>query len=224
MFAAKDPRYYESIRWDMISMIPATCKTFLDAGCGEGVTGKTIKQQFQDVQVTGIEINPQAANIAREVLDCVILGNLESAEAELGDQHFDCILFGDILEHLVDPWYTLQIYRGRLTTGGYMLLSLPNIQHYSIILGLIRGNWTYRSRGLLDQTHLRFFTYREILKLLEQAGLAPVQVKCNFRLREQNKYRAGLAEGLARLLPFLRPYFVFQYIILAGQMEETIRL
>jgi len=140
----------------MISLIPESCQNVLDVGCAEGVTGKAIKERRPAVKVVGIEYDSDAANEARTVLDRVIVGDIESIELEYSEGPFDCILFGDILEHLLDPWSTLQKYKRLLDKNGCVVISIPNIQHYSVILDLIKGSWSYRDRGILDITHLRF--------------------------------------------------------------------
>lgn len=213
--AEKDARYYASCRWDMIALVPEGCRSFLDVGCGDGVTGKALKQKFPTARVTGVEAHPASAQAAVLVLDRVIVGDVETTLAELQGERFDCLLFGDILEHLVDPWRVLNSYTELLNPGGVVVASLPNVQHISVLTNLARGRWTYTSRGLLDRTHLRFFTDREARQLLDQAGLAPLKVHFNYRLVERNKARSEWAARLGRLLPFLRPFFVFQYVYLA---------
>lgn len=216
VYRDKSSLYYRSCRWDMIALIPENCQYILDVGCAEGVTGRAIKEQRPGAKVVGIENNQDAANKARRVLDRVIVGDVESVDLEFGERPFDCILFGDVLEHLIDPWSTLRKYRKSLDKNGCVVVSIPNIQHYSVILGLIKGDWSYQDRGILDRTHLRFFTYKEVVKLLDQPGLVPVQVSYNIRLIEHTKSRREYAELISRFLPFLRKYFVFQYVVLAA--------
>lgn len=219
--AEKDPRYYASCRWDMLALVPPGCRTFLDVGCGDGVTGRAIKEKYPGARVVGIEVRPKAAQAAAAVLDRVLCRAVDAALADLQDERFDCLLFGDILEHLVDPWKTLQVAAQLLAPGGAAVASLPNVQHYSVLLNLARGRWTYTARGLLDRTHLRFFTYREAVRLLAGAGLAVERVQPNYRLREQDKARSEWAAALARGLPFLRPYFAFQYVFLARKGAQA---
>jgi 2-polyprenyl-3-methyl-5-hydroxy-6-metoxy-1,4-benzoquinol methylase len=220
--AEKNARYYASCRWDMIALVPEGCRSFLDVGCGGGVTGKALKEKFPAAQVTGVEAHPDSAEAAALVLDRVLLRDAEAALDDLLGERFDCLFFGDILEHLVDPWSVLKSYTGLLNPGGVVIASLPNIQHISVLMNLARGRWTYTSRGLLDRTHLRFFTDREARQLLEQANLTPINVHYNYRLVERNKARSEWATRLGRFIPFLRPFFIFQYVYLAKRKAPEV--
>ena len=83
----------------------------------------------------------------------------------------DCLVFGDVLEHLVDPWAALTRLSRLVREGGQVLACIPNVQHYSVIVNLLRGKWDYQDEGLLDRTHLRFFTLSGIQDLFAKAGL-----------------------------------------------------
>lgn len=207
--------YFSGARRDLLAMIPANATRILDVGCGAGRLGEALKQE-RARDVTGIELHQASAAIAATLLDKVICASVTEAPlAEVGaPASFDCIIFGDILEHLLDPWETLRRYRTLLAPDGVVVASLPNIGHITVILGLLAGRWEYRDRGVLDQTHLRFFTYRSLQQLFEQAGLEIVRRDANYRLLDRSNLRYS---RLARMLGKgpLRTFFAYQYVVVA---------
>src|SRR5262249_4985230 len=153
----KDPSYYGFARPEIVALIPLSARQVLDIGCGAGRLGELLKRR-QSVVVTGLELNPQAAGRARTVLDRVLECNIEDPSFDLEHEQFDCVVCADVLEHLREPGSVLaKIYRW-LKPNGSLVFSLPNVRHHSVISGLLEGNWTYESAGLLDNDHVRFFT------------------------------------------------------------------
>lgn len=146
-------------------------KTVLEIGCASGSQSKVLKEVL-GCAVTGIEIDPDAAEDAKRYCDRVIIGNIESMPLEefLGGLHFDVVIFGDVLEHLRNPAEALRKVKPYLSKSGYLLASIPNIAHASVVFELTRGNFDYRDSGLLDDTHIRFFTKKSVLQLFEAAG------------------------------------------------------
>ena len=206
------PVYYKSARADILLLVPKEARRVLDVGCGAGQLGQALKEQGVK-EVVGIELDQEAAHIAATVLDQVICGPVESVVLEELGPPYDCIIFGDILEHLVDPWATLRRFATLLTPDGRIVASLPNVAHWSVVAGLLRGRWEYQDRGLLDRTHLRFFTRRSIAALFAQVGLVIERWEHNYRLRESDRRYARLACGLAR--GPLRDLLTFQYLVVA---------
>lgn len=145
-------------------------KRVLDVGTATGYVAKVLTER--GCVVTGIEIDPEAARQAEEHCEKVIVGDIESLDldAELGEDAFDVIIFGDVLEHLKDPLRTLQRFRPFLRPEGYVVSSIPNIAHGSVRLALLQGKFQYQDLGLLDNTHLRFFTRESIEQLFGDAG------------------------------------------------------
>ncbi len=144
----------------------------LDVGCGIGLNGAVAKRK--GAQVTGIEIAPWAAAQAREVLDEVLEIDITDADAVargLEGRSFDLLMFPDVLEHLVEPRQTLERLLEYLEDGGHVLVSLPNVAAWTMRLGLLRGRWNYGASGILDDSHLRFFTLRGGRELCESVGL-----------------------------------------------------
>lgn len=145
-------------------------KRVLDVGAATGYLAEVLVGR--GCKVTGIELDPDAARQAEEHCDRVIVGNLEEMDldAELGEDRFDVIVFGDVLEHLKDPGAVLSRFGGFFRPGGYAVASIPNIAHASVRLALLQGEFRYRSLGLLDNTHLKFFTRETVEQLFEDAG------------------------------------------------------
>lgn len=177
--------YYNANRIEIKNILPKNVKYILDVGCGTGATWKNEKK----FEVTGIEINPQIAEIAERNISEVIVGDVENVEnIDLGEMLFDCIVFADILEHLYNPWEILKQYGSYLKEDGYIVASIPNIQFYKILRKLIfKGEWQYRDYGILDIDHIRFFTYKSIIELFNNAGFEIV--KLNRKLKGSKRYQ-----------------------------------
>jgi SAM-dependent methyltransferase len=165
----RDHSYFAHCRPEVVGLLPETARQVLDIGCGAGRVGETIKQR-QQAHVTGIELDAAAAALAKMRLDRVLEGNIEHMTLPFEPAEFDAVVCGDILEHLRDPLVLLRKVRTWLRPGGCIVASIPNVRHHSVVRGLINGNWTYESAGLLDGDHVRFFTRREIEKLFFRAG------------------------------------------------------
>ncbi|MEW6447354.1 MAG: glycosyltransferase [Bacillota bacterium] len=148
-----------------------TGKKVLEIGCATGYMTKVLKEEF-GCRVTCVEINPSAAEKAKVYCDEMIVGDIEALNLGelLKPEEFDVILLADVLEHLKDPWGTLRKLHPFLKTDGYILASIPNVAHAGLILELLEGKFRYRPLGLLDDTHLRFFTGETIQGLFEESG------------------------------------------------------
>ena len=170
---ASTPEYYRWSRPDIQALVPRSARRILDVGCAAGALGQALKAR-QDCEVTGVETVPDAAEAARAVLDRVHLGDIALVASSLPQSYFDCIVLADVLEHLVDPARVLAALRPLLAPGGQFILSIPNVRHWSVVRALLEGRWDYAEAGLLDRTHLRFFTRATIEELLRDVGLEPV--------------------------------------------------
>jgi 2-polyprenyl-3-methyl-5-hydroxy-6-metoxy-1,4-benzoquinol methylase len=142
----------------------------LDVGASTGFLARVLTER--GCAVTGIEIDPNSARQAEESCERVIVGNVEELDlgAELGEDTFDVLVFGDVLEHLKDPRAALERFKPFLNPGGHAVASIPNIAHGSVRLALLQGEFRYRPLGLLDNTHLRFFTRESGEEMFEGAG------------------------------------------------------
>lgn len=152
-------------------------KRVLDVGCATGYLARALVEQ--GCTVAGIESDPVAAEEARPDLERLVVGDVEQLDltAAFGGERFDVIVFGDVLEHLKDPLVALRAVRPLLADRGSVVASIPNIAHGSVRLALLAGRFDYQPLGLLDSTHLRFFTRASIESLFHEAGLVPVDVR-----------------------------------------------
>jgi SAM-dependent methyltransferase len=217
MFPQPQPGfYYDGFNEHLLAAVPSHAKRILEVGCARGRLGQELKRQDPSRYVAGVELDPDAARVATERLDEVFVLDVQAGVPPIEPGSLDCLLFGDVLEHLLDPEDVLRRYRDLLAADGLVLSSVPNIQHFSVIKNLLRGDFMYQPAGLLDATHLRFFTYMTFAKLMLDAGFLP---------RVEDRIRSGeaqhLVEPAAPLLSHCRvhpdaalePLDTFQYIV-----------
>lgn len=147
-------------------------KRVLEAGPATGYVTRVLKER--GCSVTGIEIDEQAAAIAEPFCTRMIVGDIEKIDlsATFGEERFDVVIYGDVLEHLVNPDRVLENTRQILAPGGCVVASIPNVAHASLRLALLRGDFSYTDLGLLDRTHLRFYTRESLAELFRNAGYA----------------------------------------------------
>ena len=161
--------YFEHPRSEMLAYVPAQARRVLDVGCGAGVFGAQLRQQRQ-AEVWGVEPDAQAAAQARGRLDRVFCATFDGC-AELPAGHFDCVVFNDVLEHMVEPEAALRRARPLLAPSGVVVASIPNVLEYNTLRDvLLHQDWRYVDAGVLDRTHLRFFTRKSMKRLFESAG------------------------------------------------------
>ena len=176
----KRETYYSNIREDIPSMITGIPQRILEIGCAEGAMGELLKKRY-NCKYVGVEVNSEVARKAEERLDRVIISDVERTNIEelcITEPGFDYIIYGDVLEHLYDPWTVIHEHKKVLKDDGYIVVSIPNVRNLQIIEALVNGSWTYKDEGILDATHLRFFTLQEIKKMLASCGYKIVDVKC----------------------------------------------
>lgn len=166
----KEAHYYSHTRQDLIRLVPASAKRVLEIGCGAGMTGKALKDCGVE-EVVGVELQTEAGKSAMQYYDRVVIGDVEKVRLPYGEGYFDCAIYGDVLEHLVDPWKLLQEHNLLIKPGGAIICSIPNIRYFKVTRRLVaRGKWEYEDDGVLDRTHLRFFTRASIEEMLAHAG------------------------------------------------------
>lgn len=179
MSYASDDGYYAQPRVEFqthLALLRATSVRMsgraLDIGCGEGHLGRLLLDAGF-AEVVGVEPNSYAAGRAHTRLTTVISTPFPSREVE-DMAPYDLVVFADSLEHIVDPWSALDVAARCLTPDGYLLVSVPNVSHYSVILQQVRGRWDYANEGLLDRGHLRFFTPATLHEALAANGFSVI--------------------------------------------------
>ncbi len=168
--------YHDLLRREILELVPTTAKKILDLGCGTGELGKALKKR-QECQAFGIELNKEAAEIAKKNLDGVWIDNLNRFIPTFSDEKYDCLIFADILEHLIAPWAVLKKFANTLTAEGAVIASIPNVAHPWIQANLQKGVFRYEPAGILDITHLRFFTKTSIFQMFYAADLKIVNIR-----------------------------------------------
>ena len=190
--------YYAHIRLDLVAMLEQVPQTVLELGCGTGNTLRYLKENGAR-DTFGIELNAGVARKALNQVDHLAVGDIESMEWPFPDQVFDCIILGDVLEHLRDPWRITEQLFGVLSQGGEVVASLPNVRFYGVSIPLLLGGrWTYTEEGTLDRTHLRFFTRRTAVELFSAVGFEIRKVSSNYGPKRQlaNQLTLGLFRNL----------------------------
>jgi 2-polyprenyl-3-methyl-5-hydroxy-6-metoxy-1,4-benzoquinol methylase len=167
------PDYHGHARVEIGPLCPPQSMRVLEVGCGNGATLDWLRRNDRCGRTVGIEIDPLAADDARHRVDRVLCGDAVQLLDEAADEApFDLLLCLDVLEHLVDPWHFVARLSRLLTPDGVLIASLPNVRHWRVVADLaVRGRWRYRSSGVLDRTHLRFFTRESAIELFDGSGL-----------------------------------------------------
>ncbi len=199
---------YERARPEILQHVPQTARRVLDLGCATGTTGAALKQR-QEVEVVGVELEREYAREAAARLDHVITGDVETATPE---GRFDALIAADILEHLRDPWAALRRYAQQLEPDATVVVSLPNVAHWSTYAHLARGSWPRKDEGIFDATHLRWFTLRDARELLIQAGIVPHAVVRRGWVAHRGSRLDVLAPPLLKV-PGVRTLITFQFVI-----------
>ena len=203
----KHEDYYRNARPDVVALIPADTRRLLEVGCGAGNAGALAKARLGVSEAIGVELSPSAAAEAETLLDRVIRGDVETIALDFPEGYFDCVVFADVLEHLKDPWAVLRKIRPLLSDDGCVVASIPNLQHLKPVLKILFDRFQYEEAGLLDSTHLRFFTLSTIKSLFGETG---------YRVERVVPVRSRKMSLLKNLsLGTLRKFTTFQYLVVA---------
>ena len=166
----KTGNYYNVLRIEMLQYLPDSATKILVVGCGTGVFAEAVKKK-NNAEVWGIELMDFAAKEASKILDKVLSGPCEEHISSLPKDYFDAIYFNDVLEHLIDPYSVLADLKSNLSENGVIISSIPNVRYHGVLRQLLfEKNWKYENHGVLDKTHLRFFTKKSIKDMYENAG------------------------------------------------------
>jgi len=220
---------YTGVRSDIFALVPPAARRILDLGCSDGALGHALKTHGVGRVVAGVEFSSPLAERARERLDLVLHCDLNRPESldDLQGQRFDCVICADVLEHLQQPDELLQRLRRHLEPDAHLIVSLPNIRHVSAFASIyLGGRFPRRTRGIFDDTHLRWFTIRDGRHLLESAGFAVERTTYALRLGDQGGGRANrllsrLFSARAHALPPVREFLSYQFAMLAKLTPGT---
>ncbi len=168
-YETKAADYFTLARQEIVPFLPPNCRRLLDVGCGAGVFGEMVRRN-RKIEVWGVEPISSVAAEASAKLDQVIVGTF-GPQTELPEKAFDCIVFNDVLEHMVAPEKALRYARTLLTHDGLIVASIPNIRYLPVLWPLmVWGKWKYEDCGVLDKTHVRFFTRSSIIAMFQSEG------------------------------------------------------
>ena len=228
--ALADSSYHHGFNLTLREILRRPPVRVLELGCAAGRLGEHFRERWPGVHITGIEMSPTAAALARTRLDKIIERRLEDIDfgAEgIGPGSIDTFVAGDVLEHMFDPWHALVRVRSVLSADAQIAVSLPNVRNLRIHAQLHNeGVWRYDTHGLLDITHIRFFTLRDAMRMVDETGYAVVDVKANldpqftelFR-SNQGKPTVSLQAGRLKLdnltVAELQEYCTLQWVVLA---------
>lgn len=206
------PDYGRHVRTPQLELLSRPLGRVLDVGCAEGAGADELRARGA-THLAGIELEEEFAAAASERYDEVVHGSVPE-DMVWDDGSFDTILCYDILEHLYDPWSAVGRLRGLLSPGGQLHVSIPNARHKNVWLPLLRdGSFRYARAGLLDVTHIRFFTRRDAVRMVEAAGLRVTSVQGEAPGSRKRSIAAALTRG--RVMEFL----TVQWFLLAERLE-----
>ena len=200
--------YYNRPRTDLVDLAQNRNVATLEVGCGAGATAELLVTRGVASHVDGIEVSPKIAKLATQRMRNITVGNVETIDLTgiVQGQQYRTVVLGDVLEHLVDPWTLLRELTTNLDSEAEVLISLPNIRNLRVIFPLLlKGEFRYRQQGILDKTHLRFFTHSSMIEMIEDAGLSVESETCH--LAGSVRY-----PGLAPLGRMLGALLVDQYV------------
>ncbi len=218
----------EDSRYRLVELV-ADARSVLDVGCATGYLGQALRRKCPGIWLAGIEVDATAARQAREHYDELAVESIEDPLVwHQFTRPFDAMIFGDVLEHTRDPLTVLKLSSTALRDGGFIVVSVPNVAFFKTRLRLLRGVFEYEETGIMDRTHLRFFTLKTGRELLRQAGFRLMRTEGVYgwpppegasRLARLYLAVRGSVRGpLTRLWPAL---FAYQFIFVAAKDRST---
>jgi SAM-dependent methyltransferase len=209
---------YTAFNKDVFNLIPNGALHILDVGCGNGALGQALKNINSNRIVTGLTFSTDEADIANQLLDTVVVGDL-NGELHSFTRLFDCIVFSHVLEHTYNPLKVVKHFKQFLSPNGVVIIALPNVLYYQQRFKFLKGDFKYSlNGGLMDITHFRFFDWNTAHELLLEAGLNPIMRKAygNFPLGILRNFSKPLAKKIDNWAIQLSPgLFGFQFIIVS---------
>ena len=160
------------VNHDLLALMPRTARRVVEVGCMHGALARAFREINPRVHYSGVDIDPAYAAVAAQACEVALAGDLERFDDATFDRLFpsDCWVFGDCLEHLRDPWRIVRAIRERIDADGCLVACIPNAQHWSVQMRLATGLFRYEDSGLLDRTHVRWFTRVTMIEMFTQAG------------------------------------------------------
>jgi 2-polyprenyl-3-methyl-5-hydroxy-6-metoxy-1,4-benzoquinol methylase len=173
----KSTPMHDAFNADLLRLIPTDIARAIEVGCSSGALAKAYREINPACEYVGIEIDPDYAEVASRHCTNVVVGNIEHLDdhALIKFGAPDCWIFGDVIEHLYDPWSILRRVRSLLAEDGSVVACIPNAQHWSMQARLNGGDLTYEDSGLMDRTHIRWFTRATIGALFHSCGFEIVE-------------------------------------------------
>lgn len=213
-YQSKRTGYFETTRPEMLRFVPTDARRIVEFGCGAGVFSGQIKAR-QNCHIVGVELMPEPAAQAVERLDKVHCADIENGLDFLAGETFDCAILLDVLEHLRTPWDALAELRNYLTPDATVIASIPNIRYFEVMKSLLlRKRFEYHDEGVMDRTHLRFFTCDDIAQLFAKAGY---HVSCIEGIKGGFPWKFGLLNQL--LLGRLDDMQYLQFAVVAKPLK-----
>lgn len=203
--------YYAADRKELVAFARAhgPFGAALDIGCSSGVLGESLLRAGVVAACDGIEPFADAAAAARARLRQAWHGTLEAVAGQVPWGDYELVVMADVLEHLVDPWTALRQLRARTAAGCRLLLSVPNVRHYKVSLPLLlKGEFRYADQGIMDRTHLHFFTRGSLIETLAECGWRSRAIGSNMKKRYRKPWMPTR---------WLEPFVAVQYLVLAEQ-------
>jgi 2-polyprenyl-3-methyl-5-hydroxy-6-metoxy-1,4-benzoquinol methylase len=199
---------YDFDRAELLPFVPRSARALLDVGCGSGAFGRLVRSRRPGMELWAVEPDPASAQAAEDGFDHVVVG--EFPDDRLPDDRFDVVMCADVLEHMPEPEAALRAAAKAMRPGGIMVASIPNVRHWRAVVWplLWHGTWTYTERGILDRTHLRFFTRRSMHDFFTDNGWS-VQSVTGINMIRREKLLSAASFQL--LDDFLLP----QYVVVA---------
>ncbi len=211
-----DPYSSHSIILHWIHLNPWRNKKIVEIGVAEGIIGKM--EEARDYQLIGIEINEEWADKARKYYDEVIVGDIQNLETDVFI-NADCVIMADVLEHLPTPQLTLNRLVNQISENCSVIISVPNIANIWVRINLVLGKFDYSDRGILDKTHLHFFTKKTFLKMIYEANLTiekldftPIPLNLVHPFFSKNKTGVFFLKTLSLISKFLPSIFAYQIL------------
>lgn len=211
-FTDKGDCYYNIDKHRTVSLIPQGPNVILDLGCATGQLGRKLRELNKASELVGVEIYEAVAKEAEQYYDKVYCGDIESLKLNYKG-YFDFVICGDILEHLRDPWSMSDNIYGWLKKNGVLISTIPNIRYWRVIRDLlVFGKWEYVEAGIMDKTHMRFFTRKTFIKLLK---------KSNFDIHKEIWIVNGRKQNFFNKITFrmLEEFMGSQILVVAVKMD-----